>query len=277
MNQSNNNQLSTRQLNTDITALLKNGISAIPSDINSDRLRLNACMAVKEDEKLLRLANEQPAKVAQIIYNFIIQGLDMLNNECYIIPFGNDLTILKDYKGERKLAMKYSVEPIREIYAREVREGDEYYFDNENKFVHRFDPFMSNEKRGPLIGAFCTVIYKNGVQQTEFVNLDEIEKVKGVSKSANSASSPWKKWEESMFKKTATKKAMKNIALDFGNDAVQQAYKETDNDVDFNRTNKEEVKVQEEVFVEGEIIEQKELPDGCQPQPENEELNLNEL
>ncbi len=31
-----------------------------------------------------------------------------------------------DYKGERKLMKQYSVRPIKDIYAKVVREGDEF-------------------------------------------------------------------------------------------------------------------------------------------------------
>lgn len=228
------------QFKYDLKSMVEKSSAALPRDINADRLRINAMMYVTEDKKLYQLACEQPAKIAQIIFNFIALGLDMLNRECYIIPYNGKLQVLKDYKGEVKLVKKYAIDPIREIYARVVYAQDKYYFDEENKFIHEFDPFKVD--RGDKIGAFCTVIYQNGVQQTEFVNIEEIEKVKSVSQSAKSEYSPWQKWEDEMFKKTVIRKAMKNISLDFGNNELQAAYKNTDNDVDFNsRQNDDEI------------------------------------
>jgi recombination protein RecT len=220
---------------------------AFPQDVNSERLKINALMYINQDPNLSLLAKTQPLRIAQYVYNFIALGLDMLNRECYIIPYKNKLTVLKDYKGEVKLAKKYSVEKIREIYARVVYDKDEYYFEGE-RFIHKFNPFLLD--RGKRIGAFCTVVYESGVQQTEFVNADEIAKVKAVSQSANSEYSPWVKWEDEMWKKTVIRKAMKNISLDFGASELQQAYLKSDNDVSF-----EPRKVEEEVIVQADTLE----------------------
>lgn len=256
---SNQNQVvNTGKFKATLSALIERSAGALPKDINSERLKINAMVYIHEDKKLNKLAEEQPVKIAQLVFNFIALGLDLLNKECYIIPYGDTLQVLKDYKGEVKLAKKYAIDPIREIYARVVYKQDKYYFDNENKFVHEFDPFKID--RGEKIGAFCTVIYKNGVQQTEFVNIDEIKKVKEVSKSANSDFSPWKNWEDEMYKKTVIRKAMKNISLDFGNNEVQKAYKESDNDIDFNRQNNEEIISQDDPnIIDVEVDQPKEV------------------
>jgi recombination protein RecT len=235
-----------------LSDMVSRSAKAFPVDVNSERLKINALMYIAQNPDLNILAKSQPLKIAQYIYNFIALGLDMLNRECYIIPYKNQLTVLKDYKGEVKLAKKYSVEKIREIYARVVYERDEYYFED-NKFVHKFDPFKTD--RGNKIGAFCTVIYENGVQQTEFVNINEINKVKAVSQSAKSEYSPWAKWEDEMWKKTVIRKAMKNISLDFTNSELQNAYIQSENDVSFEpRKQADEVIEQPDVF-SGEITE----------------------
>ncbi len=184
--------------------------------------------------------------IAQYVYNFISLGLDMLNRECYIIPYKDKLTVLKDYKGEIKLAKMYSVNPIREIIARIVCQNDEYFFNENDHFIHKFDPFSTS--RGEKVGAFCTIIYENGVRQTEFVNPEEIKKIKAVSQSANSEYSPWKKWEDEMWKKTVIKKAMKNISLDFNSTEIQNAYLNSDNDVTFARKTEQEPVKQKDVF-----------------------------
>lgn len=257
-NQENNQLVVFNKFKATLTAMINKSVGALPSDINSDRLKINALMYIQQDKDLYKLACDQPDRISQYVYNFIALGLDMLNKECYIIPFGNKLTVLKDYKGEVKLVRKYAIDPIREIYARVVYEQDNYYFDEDNKFIHKFDPFKTN--RGNKIGAFCTVIYQNGVQQTEFINVDEIAKVKAVSQSANSDYSPWKKWEDEMFKKTVIRKAMKNISLDFGNSEVQKAYQESDTDVSFSRNNNDEVIAQGDPTDKVIDVESKEIP-----------------
>lgn len=242
------NQVQTLdKFKVNLESMLTKGIKALPSDVNSDRLKLNALMYIAQDEKLKELAYIQPAVTAQIVYNFIALGLDMMNRECYIIPFGAKPTVIRDYKGEEKLAKKYSIKPISIIYSRVVCENDETGFDENGNFFHKYSPFDSDEKRGKRIGAYCKVIYEDGSQDIETVNLDEIKRVKSVSKTANRPDSVWNTWEESMFRKTAVKKMMKHIPLDFGKfETVEEAYKTTDNDVDFERKNTQPIIEQDE-------------------------------
>lgn len=241
--------------------MISKGATSFPQGVNADRLKINALMHIAQDENLKQLAIQQPAKIAQIVYNFIALGLDMLNKECYIIPFKGDLTILKDYKGEVKLARKYSVDPIREIFSRVVYEADSYKFNEYGHFIHEFDPFSTS--RGEKKGAYCTVIYENGVHQTEFVNAEEIRKIRNFSKSSSSQYSPWNNWEDEMWRKTAVRKAMKNISLDFGNSETLKAYHESDNDVDFSgatpRSNSEPIKEQPDAFDDAIDAEAKEV------------------
>ena len=230
-----------------LDSMLQKGIKALPNDVNSDRLKLNALMYIAQDAKLSAIAIANPAVIAQIVYNFIALGLDMGNKECYIIPFGASPTVIRDYKGEEKLAKKYSINPVRNIYSRVVCENDDCGFDENGEFYHKFKPFDSDEVRGKMIGSYCKVVYKDGSIDIEFVNLDEIKKIRGVSKTANSPDSIWNKWPESMFRKTAVKKMMKHVPLDFGKySEVEKAYKETDNDIEFERNNTDEIIIQEE-------------------------------
>lgn len=258
-----NNQApqSTRRFQGVLEAMVSKGISSFPDGVNAERLRINAMMHIMQDPKLEQVAIQNPQRVAQIVYNFIALGLDMLNKECYIIPFNGELTILKDYKGEVKLARKYSVDPIREIFSRVVYEADSYKFNEYGHFIHEFDPFSTS--RGVKKGAYCTVIYENGVHQTEFVNADEIQKVRNFSKSSGSSYSPWNTWEDEMWRKTAVRKAMKNISLDFGNSETLKAYHESDNDVDFGssspRSSNAEIVPQDDAFADAIEAEAKEV------------------
>jgi len=190
----------------------------------------------------------------------------MLNKECYIIPFKGDLTILKDYKGEVKLARKYSVDPIREIFSRVVYETDQYRFNEYGHFIHEFDPFSTT--RGAKKGAYCTVIYENGVHQTEFVNIEEIQKIRNFSKSSNSSYSPWNNWEDEMWRKTAVRKAMKNISLDFGNSETLKAYQESDNNVNFGSSSPR--------FSSAEVVNQSDAFDDA-IEAEAKEVNFNDI
>lgn len=234
--------------------LITQNIKALPSDVNSDRLKLNALMYIGQDAKLTALAQNNSALLAQIVYNFVALGLDMSNRECYIIPFGDKPTVIRDYKGEEKLAKKYSVKPIKSIKSNIVRATDDQGFDENGDFFHRYNAFATDANRGDIIGAYCKVVYEDDSYDLETVNIDEIKKVRAVSKTANNADSVWNKWPESMWRKTAVKKAMKHIPLDFKKLAsdevaatIEKAYKTTDTDfAPSERINNDEIVEQNE-------------------------------
>lgn len=247
---SNKNQIKPlAQFESNLDSLLAKAVDSIPNDINSDMLKMNALMKISQDPKLMAEAQKQPGVISQFVFNFVVQGLNMLSNECYIVPYGGKLTAVIDYRGEKKIAMQYSVKPIKIILSGVVHESDSYGFNKvDGSFFHEFDPFST--KRGDIVGGFCSVIYTDGTRHEAFVNKDEIDKVKGVSPSSSSNYSPWVKWYSSMVEKTAIKKAMKYINLDFGSNIIQQAYNESSEDVDFNneRRTKQEKVEQSDVF-----------------------------
>ena len=235
-----------------LVALLDKGVDAIPDDVNANRLKINALMAIGQDDKLLPIAKQQPAVVAQYVYNFIIQGLDMLNREAYIVPYKGKLEPIIDYRGEKKIAMQYSVKPIKIIKSGVVYEKDEFEFLDNGQFRHHFNPFTPKSKRGDMIGAYCSIIYEDGSFHDVFVEQEEIQQVKDSSPSSTSKYSPWNNWEEAMWEKTAIRKAMNRyVNLDFSkvDPAVQEAYLNTSNDVDFGNNRRKAQEVTEEVDV----------------------------
>ena len=55
-----------------------------------------------------------------------ILGLDFFNKEAYLVGYGDQLNYQTSYIGAQKLVKKYSIRPVKDIYAEIVREGDEF-------------------------------------------------------------------------------------------------------------------------------------------------------
>jgi len=91
--------------------------------------------------------------------------------------------------------------------------------------VHQNDPFKYNPAmddvpnhspewfgdRGEMIGVYAVAKMKDGSYVVEIMNMKQIDKVKSVSRSANSGSSPWKQWPEEMAKKTVLRRIAKYL------------------------------------------------------------------
>lgn len=215
-------------IQTGLVAELTKHNEALPAGFNRERFILN-CITVIQDmmkdkkkkEKLSEVAVETiPVCLAQGAY----LGLDFFNGECYAIPYSGSMQFQTDYKGEIKLCKKYSKTPIRDIFAKVVREGDFFEEEVENGIQKvRYIPIPFSDK--PLIGAFAIVVYKDGSMMYDTMSAADIEKVRNVYSKAKD-SQAWKESTGEMYKKTVLRRLCKLIDLDFDNIEQQIAYED---------------------------------------------------
>ena len=183
---------------------------ALPKDLNKERFVQN-CMSVLEDKPELKQANK-----LQLMLGFLkgaYLGLDFMNKECYLIPYGSSVQFQTDYKGEKKFVKNYSIRAIKDIYAKVVREGD--FFEErilEGKPSVDFKPLPFNN--GKIIGAFAVVLYADGGMEYETMSTEDINSVRNNYSKA-SQSKAWKYSFDEMAKKTVLRRLCKHIETDF--------------------------------------------------------------
>ena len=201
---------------------LERQIQALPKDFNRQRFVQN-CMTMLQDGKA-DFSKCDARTVVRTLMKASYLGLDFFNGECYAIPYGNTCQFQTDYKGEIKLVKKYSKNPIRDIYAKLVREGDEFQESIENGVqTICFKPQSFSNK--PVIGAFAVVYFKDGSMIYETMSAEEIEKTRQTySKAANSKA--WKESTGEMQKKTVLRRICKLIDLDFDNIEQVKAFED---------------------------------------------------
>jgi len=196
--------------------------SALPKDLNKQRFLQN-CMTVLQDGSA-DFSKCEPKSVIRTLMRGAYLGLDFFNGECYAITYAGNVQFQTDYKGEIKLAKKYSSNPIQDIYAKVVREGDEFTENIENgRQTVSFRPKAFND--GEIVGAFAVCLYKDGCMIYDTMSKAEIEHTRNVfSKAANS-----KAWKESfgeMAKKTVLRRLCKLIDLDFDTAEAREAFED---------------------------------------------------
>ena len=219
-------QLSTTQkqlvtVHANLEKLLQAKRDALPKNFNQTRFLQN-CMTVLQDTRDIH--KMQPMSIARTMLKGAFLGLDFFNKECYAIPYGNALNFQTDYKGEIKLAKKYSLKKIQDIYAKLVREGDEFEEAVvQGKQVVNFKPKKLNN--GKILGVFAVCLYVDGSMLYESMSIEEVEKVRHTySKQANGKA--WKDSHGEMVKKTALRRLCKMIELDFENAEQDEAFQD---------------------------------------------------
>lgn len=228
------NQLVAIHKNLD--SLIESKMEAMPKGFNKTRFLQN-CMTVLQDTYNIEKCD--PQSVARTMLKGAFLGLDFFNKECYAVPYGNSLQFQTDYKGEKKLAKKYSVRPVTDIYAKVVREGDEFI----EEIVHgkpsiSFKPKPFNN--GEVLGAFAVVLYGDGTMDYDTMTAEDIEGIKTNFSKKNKETGEFSKaWSiaatrPEMYKKTVLRRLCKNIELDFDTIEQKKAFEDSA-DMDFNQ------------------------------------------
>lgn len=248
---------------------LMNVESALPKDFNRERFVQN-CLAVLNGNKDLSKANTN--EVIQGLLKGAYLGLDFMNREAYLICYGNSVNFQTSYIGEKKFVKKYSIRKIQDIFAKVVREGDEFeefIIDGHPTINFRPKPFSNAD----IIGAFAIVLYSDGGMEYESMSVEDINKVRNTfSRAANSKA--WKDTFDEMCKKTVLRRLCKHISTDFESTEARSAWDEG-SDSDFSNAstpinNKEEVVdiFKEEDIIDSEITEEVVIPEEIEKETE---------
>ena len=193
--------------------------SALPKNFNRDRFLQNTIAVLKQNPDLTKYNKNE---LLSCILKGSYLGLNFYAGECYLVPYANHITFQTGYKGDCKFVKKYSIRPLADIYAKVVRKGDEikYGVNADGQPYLEWNPLPFNG--GDIVGVFAVAYFKDGGMLYEVMNLDEIQKVRRVSRAGQSG--PWKDWFESMACKSCLRKLCKSIETDFDNVEQRDAW-----------------------------------------------------
>ena len=200
-------------IHKNLNSLINNNINALPKDFNQTRFLQN-CMAVIMDTPDIQKC--ESISIARTMLKGAFLGLDFFMRECYAIAYGNTLTFQTDWKGEVKVLRKYSIRPIKSIFAKIIKEGDTYeesIIDGKSKMKH----IPLSLGKGKIIGAYAVCLFEDGELLYESMNTQEIEYIRDTF-SKQPKGKAWSVFGE-MARKTAMRRLRKSITVDF---SVQQ-------------------------------------------------------
>lgn len=204
-----NNKTQLTTIYAGLDSALDKQASALPRQFNKQRFLQN-CMTVLQENDFSKY---EASTVVRTLLKGAFLGLDFFNKECYAIPYGTQVQFQTDYKGEVKLCKKYSINPIKDIYAKIVREDDvfEEFIENGQQHIN-FKPIPFNSNK--IIGAFAVAMFKDGSMIYDTMSVDEMEHTRQkFSKMPNGQA--WKDSTGEMYKKTVLRRLCKVIELDF--------------------------------------------------------------
>ena len=221
----NKKELSTKDtFSGQLSTALAEVKDALPKDLNVARFVNNAVAVMNENSQLQDFAKANgTAQIKAGLIKGAYLGLDFMNKEAYLVPYGKQLNFMKSYTGAVKLCKKYSIRPLKDIYAKLVREGDDYQIEiinNEPKVTFKPKPFNN----GKIQGAFAVACFEDGGIQYEEMSLAELEKVRSCSKMKSGV--VWNQWTDQMYLKSVLHRLCKRIEIDFDNAEQMQYFNE---------------------------------------------------
>lgn len=200
---------------------LETNKAALPEGFNVTRFVQNSVALLNGNETLAEFAKKNgTAQIKQGLLRGAYLGLDALNSEMYLVPYGSTLNFMASYKGLIKLAQKYSTRPIKMIYAECVRQDDvfqEEIVNGDPSITFKPVPFSSK----PIIGVFAVCKYLDGGMVYAVMSKDDVEQCRKSSKAKNSPA--WASFWPEMAKKTVLRRLCKSIIIDM-DQSVKEAF-----------------------------------------------------
>ena len=188
---SNNTQLQVKKETIDVvTSRIKEfqnkGELFFPTNYIPENALKSAWLLIQETQdkdKKCALDICSQASIANSLLSMAVQGLNPDKKQCYFIVYGNKLVMQRSYFGSMSVARAVN-QNIEEIYAMIVFQGDEFEYQiiRGKKVVTKHTQKLENVKKDEIIAAYCTVIYKDGKEESTIMTLNEIKQAWKMSK-----------------------------------------------------------------------------------------------
>lgn len=157
--------------------------------------------------------------MANALLNMVVQGLNPAKKQCYFIVYGNQLVLQRSYFGTMHLVKTLCPE-IADIYSDVVYADDvfEYEKNRGRTIISKHTQKLQNVDPKKLVAAYCTILYKDGTENSTIMTLDEIKKSWSKSRTSVFTSdgdlnqkSTHAQFTSEMMKKTVTTRACKPL------------------------------------------------------------------
>lgn len=175
---------------------------ALPKHLSPERFQRVAITATTRTPKLLDCT---PASVMKCLLDLSAMGLEPDGRRAHLIPYGQECTLVIDYKGLVELIRRSG--DVVSIRAETVCERDEFSWVN-GEVSHRVN---WRENRGAVQAVYAEAVMKSGERQTAVMTIAEVNAIRERSKAGKSG--PWVTDFAEMAKKTAVRRLSKMLPL----------------------------------------------------------------
>ncbi|WP_409339628.1 recombinase RecT [Lactiplantibacillus plantarum] len=217
------NELVT-MVNNNIEDMKNNEGLSLPPDYSVGNALNSAYLILSDTSKGQPLLDKcDQGSVIKTLMNMAIQGLSPAKNQCYFIPYGNQLVMQRSYFGSISVVKRLS--NVKDIQAQVVHKDDTFKIGGENGVlvVKEFEPSFENLDK-PIIGVFAWIEDINGNRTYTVMTKKDID----TSWSHAKTKKVQNEFPEEMAKRTVINRAAKfYINSSSDNDLFVKAVNET--------------------------------------------------
>lgn len=185
--------------------------TVLPRHVDPDRFSRLTLAAVKASPELMQCFGTQQGQTSVLIAAMQAAAVGLEPNtptqDAWILPRRNgnvwEAQLMIGYRGLLKLARRSGT--IETIYAEVVHEGD-YFSWSRGLEADTLEHTPTDGEQGDLTHAYAVARYKAGGYSFMVLNKAQVEARRALSdswRSQNNQYSPWIKWPEQMWRKTA--------------------------------------------------------------------------
>lgn len=114
--------------------------------------------------------------IEQVVQNYVSRGLNVAKNQCYLVCYGNTLTLQDSYFGKEKQAKAYAGVTINSSVYYEGEEVSVESRTNATKVIH-YKPDVTKWDTDKIAGAFAVAVNEKGeVVDSDLMPIKEIRK-----------------------------------------------------------------------------------------------------
>jgi recombination protein RecT len=176
----------------------------LPKHLTPERMTRVALTATMKNPTLLSC---QPESLMNALLVCSQAGLEPDGRLAHLIPFGNQVQVIFDYKGLVTLIRRNGADLVYGDKVCEYDDFDAWVQDGDKKLTHKVN---WKKPRGTAY-LYYAVIKQNGVMDYEVMTVDEVEDVRKRSRAGDNG--PWKTDFDEMAKKTVLRRMSKRYDL----------------------------------------------------------------
>lgn len=178
-------------------------MNALPKHLAPDRMIAVALTCINKTPKL---AQCDQGSFFQAMLSLSQLGLEPDGRRAHLIPYGDQVQLIIDYKGLVELAMRSG--QVSNIHADVVCDADVFEYDMGEIKTHKID---FKKDRGEMYAAYAVCTFKDGTRKCEVMSKAEVDKIRSRSRAGKAG--PWVTDFNEMAKKTAFRRLSKWLPL----------------------------------------------------------------